>query len=311
MTFRPIYRAAVPAAVLAATLGLAASAQAASSGHAAATAGTKITMKNGPFGHYLTVGSGPFKGFSLYFITSDNPPSYGCTTGATSTPIGPITCTGPSTDKKAEWPAITTVGAPVAGRGVNPSLLGEVHRKGVGDQITYAGHPLYLFDQSPLSITGEGWFEPGLPPWHGIWWLMSPGGSALPWGGTLTSTRIPGGKTVLAEQYMTGDGWVNFPVYTFSGDKQGMAVCSANASCALAWPPVLTSGNVGSSGIPPGNIGELGIGGNLTQVSWSGKPLYLFSNEQLKLLKDGQPRAVGSGRGIKAFGGKFRLVVKP
>jgi len=47
-------------------------------------------------------------------------------------------------------------------------------RKGVGWQVTYAGHPLYLFDQQPGAVTGEGWFEPGLPPWHGIWWLMSP-----------------------------------------------------------------------------------------------------------------------------------------
>jgi len=45
---------------------------------------------------------------------------------------------------------------------------------------------------------------------------------------------------VLAESFQTGVGWVNFPVYTFSGD-QGYysAACSASAACARAWPPVL------------------------------------------------------------------------
>ena len=127
------------------------------------------------FGWSLAVGSGPFKGYTLYYITSDHGTSFGCTTGATSTPIGPLTCTGPSNDKNAEWPAITTTGKPVAGPGVHQSLLGRVYRKGVGWQVTYAGHLLYLFDQQAGAVTGEGWFEPGLPPWHGVWWLISAG----------------------------------------------------------------------------------------------------------------------------------------
>ncbi len=174
-------------------------------------------MADTAFGRSLAVGSGPFKNFTLYYISSDHGHSYGCTTGATSTPVGPITCTGPSNDKNAEWPAITTNGRPVAGPGVSRALLGRVFRKGVGWQVTYAGHPLYLFDQQPGAVTGEGWFEPGLPPWHGIWWLMSPGGQPVPWAGTLTTARV-GGQTVLAEPFMTGIGWVKFPVYTFSGD---------------------------------------------------------------------------------------------
>jgi len=188
------------------------------------------------------VGSGPFKGYTMYFISSDHGSSFGCTTGVTSTPVGPITCTGPSNDKNAEWPAITTTAKPVAGRGVHQSLLGRVYRKGVGWQVTYAGHPLYLFDQQPGAVTGEGWFEPGLPPWHGIWWLISASGEPVPWAGTLTTTKI-GGKTVLAEPFLTGIGWVNFPVYTFTGDEPYFrANCSASAACARAWPPVLTDG---------------------------------------------------------------------
>ena len=218
MTFRPIYRALAPLAALAAALTLTAAAQAATP--AGTATGTKIIVAGTPFGPALAVGSGPFKNRTLYFISSDNPPSYGCTTGPTKTPFGPIACTGPSADRRAEWPAITTVGKPVAGPGVNAKLLGTVHRKGVGTQVTYRGHPLYLFsfEFGPGQVVGEGFFEPGLPPWHGVWWLMSPRGFPLPWAGTLTTAKI-GGKTVLAASYLTEPGWINFPLYTFSADK--------------------------------------------------------------------------------------------
>jgi len=63
----------------------------------------------------------------------------------------PLTCTGPEGDLLADvssddWPAFTTKGSPVAGHGVDAKLLGTVLRPGIGKQITYAGHPLYLFD---------------------------------------------------------------------------------------------------------------------------------------------------------------------
>jgi predicted lipoprotein with Yx(FWY)xxD motif len=295
----------VPAATLAmSTPVLASPASPAPSG------GTKVVMADTAFGPALAVGSGPFKNYTLYYVTSDHGQSFGCRTGTVSTPFGPITCTGPSNDKNAEWPALTTAGRPVAGPGVHQALLGRVYRKGVGEQVTYAGHPLYLFDQQPGAVTGEGWFEPGLPPWHGVWWLLSARGEPVPWAGTLTTTTV-GGKQVLAEPYETGDGWVNFPVYTFSGDRGWDATCSASADCARAWPPVLTSGGPGRSGVPAWAIGELGLPGGLTQVTWNGHPLYLFSHENLAPEPDGKAVAEGNGNGVHAFGGTFSLVVNP
>jgi predicted lipoprotein with Yx(FWY)xxD motif len=299
---------AVPAAALAL---MAAPAAASTAAKHAPPGGTRIALANTPFGPALVVGSGPFKGFSLYYISSDRAPfSYGCTVGVTNTPVGPIACTGPSNDRNAEWPAITSNnGRPIAGRGVVQGLLGRVFRKGVGWQVTYAGHPLYLFDQGPGQVTGEGWFEPGLPPWHGIWWLMSSYGQPVPWEGTVTTTKV-NGKTVLAERYLTGAGWVNFPLYTFSGDRYG-PTCALLAACRRAWPPVLTSGTPGSRGVPASSIGGDSIPFGLTQVTWNGAPLYLFSREQLTLGPGGAPIALGNGNGITAFGGTFSLVVNP
>jgi predicted lipoprotein with Yx(FWY)xxD motif len=207
---------------------------------------------------------------------------------------------------------IPTSGPPVAGSGVHQALLGRVYRKGIGEQVTYAGHPLYLFDQQPGAVTGEGWDEPGLPPWHGVWWLISASGEPVAWAGTLTTTTVAG-KTVLAEPFSTGIGWVNFPVYTFSGDQPyGWAACSASAACARAWPSVLTSGGPGrGGGVPAWAIGELGIPGGLTQVTWEGRPLYLFRHEELVPQANGSATAAGNGNNIHAFGGTFSLVVHP
>src|SRR5580698_7152621 len=231
--------AATPALASTATPAAQATPAAANAAHHAPS-GTEIIVANTAFGRSLAVGSGPFKNFTLYYITSDHGHSFGCTTGATQTPIGPVTCTGPSNDKNAEWPAITTNGRPVAGPGVSQALLGRVFRKGVGWQVTYAGHPLYLFDQQPGAVTGEGWDEPGLLPWHGVWWLMSPSGLPVPWAGSLTTAKV-GGHTVLAEPMLTAIGWVNFPLYTFSADGADQATCTALSACARAWPPAYTN----------------------------------------------------------------------
>jgi predicted lipoprotein with Yx(FWY)xxD motif len=302
-----IRRGVIMLVAAAATLALSTPARA-SATSPATPGGTEIIVADTAFGPALAVGSGPYKNYTLYYISSDHGSSFGCTAGVTSTPFGPLTCTGPSNDKNAEWPAITTTGRPVAGPGVSQSLLGRVYRKGVGYQVTYAGHPLYLFDQSAGSVAGEGWFEPGVPPWYGIWWLMSPAGEPVPWAGTLTTATI-GGHKVLAESYQTGAGWINFPLYTFSGDTAGeVAACSASAACARAWPPVLTEGAPGWTGGSTPSLGGMGLPGGLTQVTWNGQPLYLFSHEEAMPLPNGAAAPAGNGNGVKAFGGTFSLV---
>ena len=87
---------AVPAATLALTTPAMASTATPAASHAKA-GGTEIIVADTPFGWSLAVGSGPYKNYTLYFISSDNPPSYGCTTVVVSLPGAPpgATCTGP------------------------------------------------------------------------------------------------------------------------------------------------------------------------------------------------------------------------
>lgn len=65
------------------------------------------------------------------------------------------------------------------------------------------------------------------------------------------------------------------------------------------------------TGVSASGAGEIGIPGDLTQVTWYGHPLYLFSHEQLTPLPNGAAAPTGNGNGIKAFGGTFSLVVNP
>jgi hypothetical protein len=70
----------------------------------------------------------------------------------------PFTFTGPERDllfsETDEWPAFTAAGAPLGGPGVNRDLLGSVDRPGIGRQVTYGGHLLYLYDRA-RSATGS------------------------------------------------------------------------------------------------------------------------------------------------------------
>ena len=139
-------------------------------------------------------------GSPVYEFSGDANGDFGCTTrlaigyaGLSSSSLA--SCTGPESDfvnhvSDDEWPALTTTGEPVAGPGVDQKLLGTVERPGIGDQVTYGGHPLYLFDHPSYTFfpEGDGYLESVAPmhPWHGIWYLVSaqdgrpaPGGVAV------------------------------------------------------------------------------------------------------------------------------------
>jgi predicted lipoprotein with Yx(FWY)xxD motif len=278
---------------------------------ASASKGTTIMTVSGPLGPMLVVGSGKYLGYTVYMITSDVPPSYGCTTEKVKLPGGSgsgLACTGPSSDQSAEWPAVTTTGAPVAGAGVNAKLLGTVKRPGIGDQVTYNGHPLYLFDMSPGQITGEAWVEPGLPPWHGAWYVVSPAGTPLAWPNMLTELTVKG-KQVLAVVISTLAGIKADPVYSYSKDSSSTSACTG--SCAVAWPPVLTDGSPGvESPLAASKVGTLRRADGTEQVTYDGKPLYFYSLETPTkvVADDGLAFVAGNGSGLKVGGGTFQLV---
>jgi predicted lipoprotein with Yx(FWY)xxD motif len=90
-------------------------------------------------------------------------------------------CTGSCTQI---WPPLLTSGTPVAGSGINASLLGTLERPGGGTQVTYDGHPLYYFasDRSPGQAGGEGVGH--------IWYAVSAGGTLVMGAQSTTSTTM-------------------------------------------------------------------------------------------------------------------------
>ena len=103
------------------------------------------------------------EGFSLYLFMQDTQNS------------GISTCTdadGCTTD----WPPLVTDGDPVAGEGVDETLLGTITRDDGTLQVTYNGWPLYLFldDTVPGDTNGQGLDEFG-----GLWFLVSPSGESI------------------------------------------------------------------------------------------------------------------------------------
>ena len=266
----------------------------------AASKGSVVNVLDGPFGPMLVAGSGMSDGTALYFITSDHGTTFGCTTTKQSVEGQPYVCTGPESSSHDDWPAYTTTASPVAGPGVKQSLLGEVKRAGVGEQVTYNGHPLYLFDEIPGIPTGENWDEPSVPADHGMWWLLSPNGVALGSEGVLATVTIKG-HTYLGTQALDGGGVITVPVYAYSGGT------SCTGQCAVDFPPLYAQGSPGLSAGLSGTSGLVTRADGSQQRTWNGKALYVFGNEGLAIGASGLSVA-GSGSGRKKSGGTFALI---
>jgi len=65
------------------------------------------------------------------------------------------TCSGACA---AAWPPLTANGKPTVGSGASASMIGTATRSGGASQVTYNGHPLYLFvmDKKAGDTKGQG-----------------------------------------------------------------------------------------------------------------------------------------------------------
>ena len=103
------------------------------------------------------------EGMSLYVFMADTQNS------------GTSTC-GDDDGCATDWPPLVSQGSPVAGDGVDATLVGTITRDDGSMQVTYNGWPLYTFseDEAPGDTNGQGVEEFG-----GLWFLVSPEGEAI------------------------------------------------------------------------------------------------------------------------------------
>lgn len=117
------------------------------------TGGTTVELgKNDELGSFLV----DDKGMTLYLFTKDSPNTTVCY------------------DKCATaWPPLLTTGDPVAGEGVDASLLGTTDRTDGTVQVTYNGWPLYYYekDKAPGDVIGQ---DVG-----GVWYVVSASGEQV------------------------------------------------------------------------------------------------------------------------------------
>jgi predicted lipoprotein with Yx(FWY)xxD motif len=76
----------------------------------------------------------------------------------------------------AYWPPLLTKGKSMAIKGAKQSLLGSIRRTDGTRQVTYAGHPLYLFsgDTRRGQTNGEG-----LTDFGAGWYALTPSGKKI------------------------------------------------------------------------------------------------------------------------------------
>ncbi len=72
------------------------------------------------------------------------------------------------------WLALPADGKPSAGAGVRASLLSSITLPGGGTQVTYAGHPLYIYEAAPTLISYVGAKQFG-----GKWYAVNAKGQAV------------------------------------------------------------------------------------------------------------------------------------
>ena len=93
------------------------------------------------------------------------------------------TCTGACA---SVWPPVRATGKPRVGAGLSAGKVGTTPRSDGKPEVTYNGHPLYLYasDTNPGDTNGQGVNGFGAP-----WYVLSPAGAAITSsGGSSTST---------------------------------------------------------------------------------------------------------------------------
>jgi predicted lipoprotein with Yx(FWY)xxD motif len=133
-------------------------------GTAHAAKAAKVQLRHTSKGKILVNASG----FTLYRFTKD-PRNKNTCLASEGEGYGSASC-------PEVWPAYTTTAKPLAGSGVKSSLLGTIKLPNGRKQVTYAGHPLYLY--KPSSGPGETSYI-GVKSFGGMWDAVSAAGGLV------------------------------------------------------------------------------------------------------------------------------------
>jgi predicted lipoprotein with Yx(FWY)xxD motif len=82
-------------------------------------------------------------------------------------------CTGACA---SAWPPLLATGTPTAGTGLTASKLATITRSGGSQQVTYNGHPVYLYigDKKAGEVNGQG-----VTAFGAAWFALTPAGNQI------------------------------------------------------------------------------------------------------------------------------------
>lgn len=281
-----------------------------------------VAAASTPYGRVLVVGSGATAGCSLYVLSTDQ--LHGMTSAPFACSDNPNPTTAPC--DSVLWPALLTDGAPIAGPGVNPTLLGTVTRtdfpfSGSVRQVTYAGLPLYrfVFDETPGEREGANLFDPVTSP-TGIWYLVDPArGRPAPGRAQFQPETAPVGGSKLNQTVLAASmndtfslfPHASFPVYTLSTDGGPESACQEQ--CALTWAPVLTSEPPEAGpNVDQDALGTIVRSDGSHQVTYNGRPLYLYAGDAyIPAIPGVSGPASINGAGLSTQWGVFNTILLP
>jgi predicted lipoprotein with Yx(FWY)xxD motif len=224
----------------------------------APAAGTSVMAgKNDALGSFLV----DDKGMTLYLFTKDTANTSNCY------------------DKCATaWPPLLTTGNPVAGDGVDASMLSTTTRTDGAVQVTYNGWPLYYYakDKAPGDVVGQ---DVG-----NVWFVISPAGDKVesaqatePPAAPTGAATVNLGKNDTLGSFLVDD--KGMTLYLFTKDTPNTSVCYDK--CATAWPPLLTTGApVGGDGVDASMLSTTTRTDGTVQVTYNGWPLYYYAKDK-------------------------------
>lgn len=202
------------------------------------------------------------KGMTLYMFKNDAANTSNCS-GSCAT----------------NWPPLLTNGAPVAGTGVDASLLGTITRSDGGTQVTYNGLPMYYFaaDKAAGDTKGQGV--------KNIWYVVDPTGkpvTAAPAAAGSGSGSAGGAMVNVSQNAALGSFLVDskgMTLYLFTKDTPNTSNCYTG--CIAYWPPLLTNGSpVAGTGVTATLLGTTTRTDGSTQVTYNGWPLYYYIGDK-------------------------------
>lgn len=229
-------------------------AQAQARASAPASSAVSITAGDTAFGRVLFTGGGR----ALYYYSFQA--------------AGP--CTGSCA---TAWPPLlapTADGPFQVGRGVDRAELGTTPITDASGatvfQVTYFGQPLFQFagDTAPRDTNGEN-----IASFNAYWHLVGVDGAPQAGTATVNLESSPDGPALSTP---TAGGTFR-SLYELSLDPPFSTQCTG--ACAAVWPPLLTQRPVAKAGagVSPRGIGFIRRPDGTFQVTYFGRPVYLFA----------------------------------